>query len=164
MNYAIKVVSLQTKKIDFFDMKKRAFIYGVAVDGNNFTDRVIETRRLKNDFENGQNVILISNRRIGKTSLVKHVCSQVVTGLVNVVNMDIYDCRSEYEFYNKFATLILKQTAQKADMILQNIKDFLVRLSPKISFSPDVSNEISVSLGITPKEYSAEEICNFPNS
>mgnify|MGYP007037154143 CR=1 FL=1 len=47
-------------------------------------------------------------------------------------------------------------------MILQNIKDFLVRLSPKISFSPDVSNEISVSLGITPKEYSAEEILQLP--
>ena len=89
-------------------MKKRAFIYGVAVDGNNFTDRVAETRRLKNDFENGQNVILISNRRIGKTSLVKHVCSQVDTDLINVVNMDIYDCRSEYDFYNKFATSILK--------------------------------------------------------
>ena len=146
----------------FFDMKKRAFIYGVAVDGNNFTDRVAETRRLKNDFENGQNVILISNRRIGKTSLVKHVCSQVETDLVSVVNMDIYDCRSEYEFYNKFATSILKQTAQKSDMILQNIKDFLVRLSPKISFSPDTGNEISLSLGITPKEYSAEEILQLP--
>lgn len=143
-------------------MKKRAFIYGVAVDGNNFTDRVAETRRLKNDFENGQNVILISNRRIGKTSLVKHVCSQVDTDLVSVVNMDIYDCRSEYEFYNKFATSILKQTAQKSDMILQNIKDFLVRLSPKISFSPDTGNEISLSLGITPKEYSAEEILQLP--
>ena len=143
-------------------MKKRAFIYGVAVDGNNFTDRVAETRRLKNDFENGQNVILISNRRIGKTSLVKHVCSQVDTDLVSVVNMDIYDCRSEYEFYNKFATSILKQTAQKSDMILQNIKDFLVRLSPKISFSPDTGNELSLSLGITPKEYSAEEILQLP--
>ena len=111
VNFRIKVVSLQTKRL-FFDMKKRAFIYGVAVDGNNFTDRVAETRRLKNDFENGQNVILISNRRIGKTSLVKHVCSQVDTDLVSVVNMDIYDCRSEYYFYNKFATSILKQTAQ----------------------------------------------------
>ena len=47
-------------------------------------------------------------------------------------------------------------------MILQNIKDFLVRLSPKISFSPDTGNEISLSLGITPKEYSAEEILQLP--
>lgn len=52
VNFRIKVVSLQTKRL-FFDMKKRAFIYSVAVDGNNFTDRVAETRRLKNDFENG---------------------------------------------------------------------------------------------------------------
>ena len=38
----------------------KSFIYGVAVDGENFTDRVKETGRLKQDFENGQNVILIS--------------------------------------------------------------------------------------------------------
>lgn len=40
-------------------MMKKAFIYGVSVAGDNFTDRVKETRRLKMDFENGQNVILL---------------------------------------------------------------------------------------------------------
>ena len=51
----------------------RSFIYGVSVSGDNFTDRIKETRRLKMDFENGLNVVLISPRRMGKTSLVKKV-------------------------------------------------------------------------------------------
>ena len=51
----------------------QSFIYGVSVGGDNFTDREKETRRLKMDFENGLNVVLISPRRIGKTSLVKKV-------------------------------------------------------------------------------------------
>ena len=46
---------------------ERSFIYGVSVSGDNFTDREKETRRLKANFENGLNVILISPRRMGKT-------------------------------------------------------------------------------------------------
>ena len=49
----------------------RSFVYGVSVSGDNFTDRQKETQRLKMDFENGLNVVLISPRRMGKTSLVK---------------------------------------------------------------------------------------------
>lgn len=41
---------------------KKSFIYGVSVSGDNFTDRMEETRRLAMDFENGVNVILISPR------------------------------------------------------------------------------------------------------
>ena len=116
-------------------MIKRSFIYGIAVGGSNFTDRIKETARLKQDFENGQNVVLISPRRMGKTSLVKHVQEVVNKETVTVVYMDIYDCKTEYEFYNKFATAILKQTSGKMDTMLQHIKEFLIRLSPKIAFS-----------------------------
>lgn len=56
----------------------KPFIYGMSVEGNNFTDREEETRRLRKDFENGINVILISPRRMGKTSLVKKVRSEIV--------------------------------------------------------------------------------------
>ena len=81
----------------------KTFVYGVSVAGNNFTDRVKETRRLKMNFENGLNVVLISPRRMGKTSLVKRVQGIVDNSLIQTVYMDIYDCRSEYDFYNKFA-------------------------------------------------------------
>lgn len=38
----------------------KAFVYGMSVGGDNFTDRIEETKRIKLDFENGINVILIS--------------------------------------------------------------------------------------------------------
>ena len=141
---------------------KKSFIYGVAVEGNNFTDREKETKRLKLDFENGQNTILISPRRMGKTSLVRKVQTLVDTKSIVTVYMDIYDCRNEYEFYNKFAATLMKQTAGKAEAVMKNIKEFLVRLSPTLSFGPDPNNELSVSLGITPKDYSPEEILQLP--
>lgn len=141
---------------------ERPFVYGISVSGDNFTDRVKETQRLKINFESGQNVILISPRRMGKTSLVRRVQELVDSSIVQTVYVDIYDCRSEYDFYNKLATAVMTQTASKMELALENIKQFLVRLTPKISFSPDPTADYSLSLGITPKEYSAEEILQLP--
>lgn len=135
-----------------------AFIYGYAVEGENFTDREAETKRLKANFEHGVNTLLISNRRIGKTSLVRHVGRLVNPKKATVVYLDIFDCRSEYDFYNKLATAVLQQTSSKIDSILQNAKNFLSRVSPKISMGPDPTSEFSLSLGITPKEYAPEQI------
>jgi hypothetical protein len=114
------------------------------------------------NFENGLNVVLISPRRMGKTSLVHRVQEIVNPDIVQTVYLDIYDCRSEYDFYNKFAVALMKQTANKMELAIENIKQFLVRLSPKISFSPDPVSDYSISLGITPKEYSPEEILELP--
>lgn len=140
----------------------RSFVYGISVSGDNFTDRVQETHRLKMDFENGLNVVLISPRRMGKTSLVKKVQQVVDSSIVHTVYIDIYDCKSEYDFYNKFAESILKQTSNRMEIFLEKTKKFLTRLTPKISFSPDPVSDYSVSLGITPKEYAPEEILQLP--
>ena len=141
---------------------EKAFVYGMSVRGENFTDRTKETERLKLNFENGMNTILISPRRMGKTSLVKKAMSEVANPEVKTVYMDIYDCRSEYDFYNRFASVLLKETASRSSQILDNIKKFLIRVSPKISFSPEPMSDVSLSLGITPKEYQPEELLNLP--
>jgi hypothetical protein len=140
----------------------RAFVYGMSVEGENFTDRVKETKRLKLDFENGINVILVSPRRMGKSSIVKRVKSEMTNPGLKIVLMDIYDCRSEYDFYNRFASAIIKGTSTKTEQILETIKRFLVRLTPKISFSPEPMSEVSLSLGITPQNYQPEEILQLP--
>lgn len=141
---------------------EKAFVYGMSVEGVNFTDRIKETKRLKLNFENGMNVILISPRRIGKSSIVKKVKAEITRPDIKVVYMDIYDCRNEYDFYNRFATALMKQTATKAEQIIENVKRFLVRLTPKIGFSPEPTSEFTVSLGITPQNYQPEEILQLP--
>ena len=141
---------------------KKAFVYGMSVEGDNFTDRVNETKRLKMDFENGINVILVSPRRIGKSSIVRKVIKEVTDPNIKTVFIDIYDCRSEYDFYNRFAAELLKQTANKTEHVIKNIKKFLVRLTPKIAFSPEPTSEYSLTLGITPQNYEPEEILQLP--
>ena len=137
---------------------KTFFVYGTAVGGENFTGREAETARLKANFENGINTLLISPRRMGKTSLVQKVKAIVNGKKIAVVYLDMFDCRSEYDFYNKLVTAVLEQTASRKETIFQNIKGFPGRLSPRISFSPDPSMDFSFSLGITAKDYSPEEV------
>lgn len=141
---------------------KRVFMYGVSVEGENFTDRVRETNRLILNFENGLNTVLISPRRMGKTSLIKKVQASINNPKIRVVYMDVYDCRSEYDFYNKFAAFILQATASKMEQALENAKQFLLRVAPKISFSPDPNSDFSLSLGITPQSHTPGEILNLP--
>ena len=139
-------------------MESNSFVYGVAVSGYNFTGREIETKRLKANFEGGINTILISPRRWGKTSLVKHVCQQLNRNKVIPVFFDMFTCRSEYDFYNALAAAVLKQTASSAERWMDNARDFLMRLTPKISISPEPNSDFSLSLGITAKTHSPEEI------
>ena len=144
-------------------MMKKAFIYGVSVAGENFTDRVKETRRLKMDFENGQNVILLSARRMGKTSLVQKVASEVDSAAVKVVYMDIYDCRNDRDFYQKFATEVLRAAASRSEQLLEYVKQFLSSLVPKVSFSPTPDTDFSFSLGLNLKDLDdPTEILNLP--
>ena len=141
---------------------EKAFVYGMSVEGDNFTDRVKETSRLKLDFENGINVVLVSPRRIGKSSVVRKAIKEITNPEIKTVFMDIYDCRSEYDFYNRFASEVLRQTATKSEQVIENIKRFLVRLTPKIAFSPEPMSEYSLSWGITPQNYQPEEILQLP--
>ena len=140
----------------------KAFIYGMSVEGKNFTDRELETKRLQLNFENGMNSILISPRRIGKTSLVKKVKSLTENKERIVVFMDIYKCRSEYEFYEKFASSVIQATSTKMDQMVRTAKEFIMSITPKITYSPDPGTEYTLSLGITPKTNTPEEILDLP--
>ena len=140
----------------------KAFIYGMSVEGKNFTDRELETKRLQLNFENGMNSILISPRRIGKTSLVKKVKSLTENKERIVVFMDIYKCRSEYEFYEKFASSVIQATSTKMDQMVRTAKEFIMSITPRITYSPDPGTEYTLSLGITPKTNTPEEILDLP--
>ena len=140
---------------------EKSFVYGVAVNDYNFTGREEETRRLKLNFENGINSILISPRRWGKTSLVDHVCRQLEGSDIITVRLDIFGCKSEYDFYNVLAAAVLKQTATKVQLWMDEAKDFLARLTPRINIPIDPTSEISVSLGITPETHSPEEVLDM---
>ncbi len=138
-----------------------SFVYGKSVPEANFIGRKKETALLEQNFHNGINTILISPRRWGKTSLVNHVCRHIADKDLIIVSLDIFGCKSEYEFYNMLASSILQQTASKSELWMDEARDFLYRLSPKISISPEPNSEYSVSLGITPKTHTYQQVLSL---
>jgi len=140
---------------------EKSFVYGVAVTDYNFTGRKEESRRLKANFEGGINSILISPRRYGKTSLVNHVCRNLDDKDIIIVRLDIFGCKSEYEFYNTLVAAVLQQTASKIQLWMDEAREFLTRLTPKIGIPVDPTSEISISLGITPQTHTPEELLNL---
>lgn len=141
---------------------EKTFVYGMAVSGDNFTDRINETKRIRSNFEGGVNTILISPRRMGKTSLINKVCESIERKDIKTIRMDIYDCRSEYDFYNTFCSEIIRQTSSKVEQAIEYAREFLGRLVPKISVSPDSVADYSISLGLAPKDISPDEILSLP--
>ncbi len=143
-------------------MENKPFIFGVATSGDNFTDRKSETARLLANFKHGINTVLISPRRWGKTSLVQKVCNLAKSDDLKVVYLDIFSCRSDREFYDAFASAVLKQTSTKWDEWVENAKLFLSRITPKISFGTDPMTDFSVSLEFNPKSDDITEILQLP--
>ena len=89
-------------------MEYKPFTFGVAASGEHFTDREKETERLLSNFRHGINTILISPRRFGKTSLVQKVRKLAESDALRIVYLDIFACRSDRDFYDAFASAVLK--------------------------------------------------------
>ena len=143
-------------------MENKPFVFGVAASGGNFTDRESETARLLTNFRSGVNTVLISPRRWGKTSLVRKVCRLAQTDELKIVYLDIFSCRSDADFYDAFASAVLKQTSTKVEEWMENIRQFLSRISPKISLGADPAADFSLSLELTPKREDIDEILQLP--
>ena len=143
-------------------MNNKPFIFGVATSGENFTDRIKETERLVSNFRHGVNTVLISPRRIGKTSLVQKVCNIVRSDELRIVYLDIFSCRNERDFYDAFASAVLKQTSSKWEEWMENAKMFLSRISPKISLGPDPISDFSISLELNPGSDDINDILQLP--
>lgn len=141
---------------------EQPFVFGVPADSPYFIGREKELARLQSNFKYGINTILISPRRWGKTSLVNRITQSAKEKNRIIVRLDIFACRSEYDFYNTFSAAILRQTASRLDEWKELARGFIERLTPKISLSPGPGSEYSVSLGISPKTHTPDEVLSLP--
>lgn len=140
------------------------FVFGIRVEGDTFTDRREETERLKANFIYGINTILISPRRMGKTSLVDKVCSLVESDSIRIAHIDAFGCRSENDFIDAFATAVVRATSSKWEEWVENAKVFLSRFVPKISFGQDPLTDFSLSLEYNASNNTTEEVLRLPEN
>ncbi len=124
------------------------FVFGQLTETGEFTDRKEETEQLIRNMDSAINTVVISPRRWGKSSLIRHAATvaQKQDRRLRVCFMDLYNVRSEEQFYREYANAILNATATKWDGLTTQIGKLFKKLIPRISFSPDPNAEISLSL------------------
>ena len=138
------------------------FVFGKAAEGTYFTDRTEDAKRLHANLTHGINTIIIAPRRWGKTSLVKKVIADINRPDIKPVFIDIFQCKSEYEFYHAFASAVIKQTSSRLDEWVETAKNFLSNISPKFSFGSDPMNDFSLSFEWNPKDDTETDILQLP--
>ena len=128
------------------------FTFGKIAYDSNFTNRENESLRLTTNFVSGINTILISPRRWGKSSLVVKSAklAQKKDKQLKFVFIDLFNVRTEEDFYILLAKNVLQQSNTKAEEIIEKAGKFLGRLIPNLSFSPELNNEFNISFNDFP--------------
>ena len=142
---------------------KTPFVFGRLAKENNFTDRKEETAHLVTNFKSLINTILISPRRWGKSSLVFKAATIAMQedGDLRICRVDLFNVRSEEQFYTALAQSIIKSTATKWEEAVANATRFLSRFVPKLSFGGDPTSELTVELNMEELRRSPDEILDL---
>lgn len=143
---------------------KSPFQYGTLVSKDNFVNRVEERKQLKDLLSSGINVMLISPRRWGKSSLVKVAMDELTeeNKKVRVCFIDAFSIKTEAEFYHTFAREVISCASSTLDKRMEDVKQFLRNISPTITLKSDSFNSMSFDLKFELDEREVMEVLALP--
>ncbi|RLF31224.1 MAG: hypothetical protein DRJ99_00170, partial [Thermoplasmata archaeon] len=99
------------------------FIFGKAVTGENFIDREREIKELKSSLLSGQNILLFSPRKIGKTSLIKETFRR--TKNVACIYIDLWQTASIYSLSREIINKVVEKTYSSVEKLALDMKHLL---------------------------------------
>lgn len=129
---------------------KNPFIYGKEVSGADFCNRKNEIRELTRDIENSQNVIIFSQRRFGKTSLIKEVLVRARQKGMVTIYVDLYSVMAEEDFVRIYAEAIANSIFGKTRKSFKFVASFFKKIRPKLYM--DNNGNPSIGVDIDKKE------------
>ena len=144
-------------------MTDNPFVTNGYAGAEYFCDRTEETRNIVSFLTNGNNIALMSPRRLGKTDLIRH-CFQQPTIRDNYYTfvIDIYATDSFRDFVNTFGKSILEALKPKGRRAWERFLNVLSSIRSDISF--DINGNPVWGLGIgsmTPPSTTLDEIFSY---
>jgi uncharacterized protein len=94
-----------------------------------FCDREAETKELLSNSKNGRNTLLLSPRRLGKTSLIKHLFHQLPKW--NCLYVDLNETSSVGDLLKVLSSALANASSKK-----MNLKEFLTSWKMTMEFDP----------------------------
>lgn len=128
-------------------MIRNPFVTSGYVSADYFCDRRQESERLVREVLNGNNLALVSTRRMGKTGLIRH-CFQFPEIKQNYYTffIDIYDSRSLRDLVFALSKEILEGLKPAGKKALQSFWECMKSLQASITF--DVNGIPSLNFGL----------------
>src|SRR5574344_168391 len=129
-----------------------------------FCDRNAESKQIIQNLQGGNNVTLISPRRLGKSALIKHVFYQMKQHDPSVFcfYMDIYPTKNLEQFVQLFAKEVLGKLESEGEKVLKKALTIFQSLRPVISIDPySGSPEFSLSVESSMAQQSLESILDY---
>ena len=114
------------------ETSRKPFEYGCVVKGDFFCPRPEIEKTLVCYMESGQNVVVVGERRIGKTSLIMSAFAK--TRKLRLVYVDLLNIRTISDFCDRGASAASRMG--KGETFLHRTLSFLARLRPTFSIDP----------------------------
>jgi len=142
------------------------FVTGGYIAPEYFCDREKETAQLLKHIQNGNNVMLISTRRMGKSGLIQHCFSNTeVTKNYTTFFVDIYATKSLNDFVFLLSKNIFNQLKSESRKVLEAFLRSLKSLRPEVRFDERGMPSLALGIGdIRKPEVSLDEIFQFLNT
>lgn len=140
------------------------FQFGTLATEDNFIDRVEDRKLLKQLLSSHINVMLISPRRWGKSSLVKKAMSELIVEdkNVRVCYIDAFSIGSEAEFYRTFASQVIACASSKMERWIEDAKKFLMGVVPQVVLNDQVTDFAAFDFKFVPQEKDKMTILQLP--
>jgi len=141
---------------------KSQFEFGKVISDTSFVDRENERKRLAANVESAVNTILISPRRWGKSSLLAQVARENFNEKIKFCFLDLFNIRTEEEFYQKLAVQLIKSTSSRWEDWIETGRKFIKNLIPRFSIGDNPLHDFNISFDFAALQQSAEEILDLP--
>lgn len=146
---------------------KNPFITGGYVSGEYFCDRVQESNEVIRILTNGNNLAIISPRRMGKTGLIEHCFHRPeIKDHYNTFFIDIYATDTLKEFVYKLGKEIFDTLKPKGKLFFDGFFSMISSLRPAFKLDPTSgSPTFDIGIGeIHQAEFTLEEIFKYLES
>lgn len=142
------------------------FQFGTLATKENFIDRNEDRAMLKQLLTSHINVMLISPRRWGKSSLVKRSMEELASERkdIRVCFIDAFSIGSEAEFYRTFASKVIECASTKFEKWAEDAKNLLNGVIPQLVIKDQVTDFMAFDIKFKPEEKDKLSILQLPET
>lgn len=126
---------------------KNPFQYGGVVSGEAFCNRQKEVADLLRAIENHEKLFVFSERRYGKTSLVRAVLARLPPKEYVCAYVDLWPTDNEATFVAAVARAITESMSTTADRALEMAKKFFSNLAPSVTVDEQGKPVLAFGIG-----------------